>query len=1089
MKKYSVIIVLALAFSCGNAEKSAPSHVVTTKSENTLFNKIPSDQSGLKFINSIKESKELNHLKWDALFYGGGVAIGDINNDGLSDIYLTGNQINDGLFLNKGNLQFEDISTESGIGSFPGWSNGVTMADINADGNLDIYVCKTSWKMDNDSPEERKNLAFINNGDNTFTEKSKDYGLDDHGFSTQATFFDFDGDTDLDMFLVNSPSNNLQQKVIYSKSQFPEFVSDKLFRNDGDHFTDVTRSSGVTSQSFGLGVIAQDLNHDGFTDLYVANDYEKPDLYYINNGDGTFNNKLDQNFKHIANTAMGVDAGDIDNDALLDLCVLDMQSESHLRSKTNMPSMSTSEFFKLVSNGYNYQYMSNVLQKNNGAGFFADVAQLAGVASTDWSWSALFSDFDNDEFQDLLVTNGINRDIRNNDFALEFEKKLNEGEKIDLFQLALSTPSTKIPNYLFKNSGDLTFKNVAKNWGLNDPSFSYGAAYADLDNDGDLDLVIHNNEDNVSLYENSGNSNNWLKIRFKGIGGNLDGLNSKAILYYKDKKQLKELTLTRGYQSSVAPELHFGLGAVELIDSVLCLFNDGTSVKYKNVKPNQVLTANQKNASKQAYKVYDIPKHIFQRVQQDLGLNFKHQENDFNDWENEILLPHRESRSGPDIVTGDLNKDGLMDVVLGAGAGQELMVLFQTANKSFRLISGPWTDNSKSENTSIELLDIDKNGTLDIYVVNGGNHYSKSDDYSHEIYLQNNQGGFVYQKGESLNGISSCSADINQDGFIDIFITGNNEFNNYPNSAGNLLLCNKKGVLTKTPEAFIDSLPEGIIKDACFTDLNSDGYPELCFLGHWMKPYVCWNDAGKLQLAQPLGPSSGWWNSITPADLDGDGKTDLICGNMGLNNKYHPSEKKPLKLYQSDFDNNQTNDIVMAKSFNNNFVPLRGRECSSEQMPFIKEKFDDYESFANATIEEVLGEKINEAEFFSVSDFASCILYNNGDGTFTQKKFENIAQTFPLMDVLVKDFNKNGKKDLLMIGNNFDAEVETTRHDSGNGLLLLQNSSKNYEVRSGLKSGFFAPGNAKCLKSIPYASGSLIMVGNNNSNLDLYFVK
>jgi len=1089
IKSFVSIAILIFLLSACSEETKTTSESTTNTEEGMGFSLIPSAKSGITFKNNIVESEELNHLTWDAFFYGGGVSIGDLDDDGLPDIYFTGNQTSDVIYKNLGGLKFQDVTPQL-IKEEVSWSNGVTMADVNGDGLLDIYVSKTHWGKDKEKVELRKNKLYINKGGMTFNEEAEAFGLDNESYSTQASFFDYDGDSDLDVFLLNSPSNNLQQKVEYSTSEFPDFCTDRLLRNDGASFTDITTEAGVHALSFGLGVITQDLNHDGLTDIYVANDYEKPDYYYINNGNGTFTNKLDQNFKHTSNTAMGVDAGDINNDALSDLCVLDMQSESHYRSKTNMPSMSTETFFNYVSKGYNYQYMTNVLQKNNGTGFFSDIAQMAGISSTDWSWSVLIEDYDHDGMNDIFITNGINRDIRNNDFSQEFDKLLENNERIDLFELANKTPSTKISNYLYSNNGDFTFSNKSEDWNTNHPSFSYGAAYGDLDNDGDLDLVVNNNEEEPFLYENLTSGNNWISIKIKGKGKNTRGLNSKAIIFSNGKKHYKELSPTRGYQSSVEDKFNFGLGKCAKIDSLIIIFQDGSTVKKFDVLTNQELIINETDSKRQPIKVYDFQAPSFKRVAQSIGLETAHKENDFDDWENEILLPHRESRNGPKMASGDLNGDGLDDIVICSAAGQTPTVYSQTGT-GFSETNGTWMESKLQENVDVQILDFNADGLLDFYLVNGGNHLPKDhEDYKDELFL-NSPSGFAKQiTTETINGSCAAIGDINNDGFTDLFIAGNNTPNSYPNSDGNVIYFgNKEGSLSVSA-SLTENTPLGMIKDAQLIDLNNDSYPELIVLGHWMSPTILWNNEGVFDKFSPVGNLNGWWYSLEPSDVNGDGHIDFICGNMGLNNKYHPSSEKPLKLYQSDFDNNNTNDIVLAKPFEGKYVPVRGRECSSEQMPFLEDEFENYEGFANASIEEVLGEdKISKAAFFQVNEFRSGILLNDGNGKFNFKPFPNLVQSFPVLDIVTHDLNNDGKLDFILAGNHYDAEVETTRHDSGNGLILMSTQTEEHLVLTGIESGFFAQGNVKSLLKMKLGKRDLLLVGNNNSKIGAYFIE
>lgn len=553
----SLILISFLLYSCSDNG----SRQIENESEKGNFVSLSPEQTQVSFTNHINENKDLNGLTWDAIYSGGGVGIGDINNDGFSDLYFAGNQVSDALYLNNGDMTFTDISESSGILDHGGWSSGVSMVDINADGYLDIYVCRNSWKMDGQDPDLRRNKCFINNGNSTFSEKAQEMGIDHQSYSTQATFLDFDKDGDLDMFLLNTPSNNLKQKVDYSiKNEFPDWVSDQFFINNNGDFENATRQVGLEAFSFGLGVVAADIDHDTWVDLYVANDYERPDYMYINQRDGSFRNMLNEKVKHTSFTSMGCDAADINNDGLTDIGVVDMQSADHVRSKTNMPSMDEEQFWAYVKKGYNYQYMTNVLQVNNGAGYFSDIAQYSGISSTDWSWSILIADFDNDRNKDIFISNGINKDLRNNDFSAHFTKLNEEKKEIDLLELSQDLPSNPLSNFMFLNQGNFDFKESSKDLGMATPSFSFGAAYGDLDNDGDLDLVVNNNNAPAFIYKNELAKKNFLKIKVKGNAKDPFGYGTKVFAYTNGEVLYQELNPARGYLSSCEPKILLGLG-------------------------------------------------------------------------------------------------------------------------------------------------------------------------------------------------------------------------------------------------------------------------------------------------------------------------------------------------------------------------------------------------------------------------------------------------------------------------------------------------------------------------------------------------
>ena len=1052
----------------------------------SLFRTVKSSQSNIKFNNKIQEDVDFHHLNWESIYNGGGVAVADFDNDGLEDIYFTGNQVNDALYKNEGNMQFKDVSKAAGINKIPGWSTGASVADVNGDGYLDIYISRMWHAKDGVDEAKRKNLLYINNKDFTFSESAAKYGLADIGHGTQASFFDYDQDGDLDMFMLNAPSNNYNQKLTYIRAnKIPYVCSDKLYRNDNGKFTDVTKQSGIEDYGFGLGVTTQDFNGDGWTDIYVANDFEIADRYLINQKDGTFLDQVKNSLKHISFSSMGTDAADINNDGMLDIAVLDMQSADHYRSKTNMPSMDVKQFWTNVARGQHYQFMSNMLQINNGYGFYTEVAQLAGIASTDWSWSILLADLDNDSRRDIYITNGLNKDIRNNDFAEEMKKYRSKGPK-DLFDFSQKVGSEKIANLVYRNvANSLQFTDKSKDWGLDHKGFSYGSAYADLDNDGDLDLVVNNNNAEASLYENQSvqKSQNHF-VQFLVTENGVPKENVQIFAYNGNETYLHEQSRIRGFQSSVSMRSHFGLGASSSLDSVI--------IKYRGNKVHKV--ASYKIDALNVLKIEDFDWKVrvdkaarptlLREITNQSSLRHKHVENPYNDFNRESLLPHMQSKNGPFLTS---STDGENSFIFISGSHGNPSNVYQRKAGTFTKISGPWEADLASEDQDGAFADVDGDGDLDLIIASGGGEKAVNDQlYRDRLYI--NQGE-TWVKSNALpdNPFNSSIvrvADFDGDGDQDLFIGGHSVPGRYPLASPSQLLINNEGDFSdKTIEIASALRKVGIVNDALWIDLNDDKLLDLVVVGEFMAPQFYENNGRQLidkssnYLKEDL---AGWWFSMKEADLDGDGVSEILLGNIGDNNKYHPSVDKPLSIYGNDFDKNNTNDIVLTKTTKEyGEVPVRGRQCSSEQMPFIKNKFKDFEGYANANVLDIFGQKgLNEGINLKATEFSSGYLKRVNDG-YKFIAFPDPIQVSAVRDMEVDDLNYDGKMDIIFVGNLYDAEVETTRHDASNGIVLLQKSDGTFDVVNVRDSGLYAPGNSRKITKLVEKNKTTFLVSNN----------
>lgn len=1103
MRSFWLMLVILLAGCSKEAEKEeakAPK----------IFDRISEKTSNVRFSNDLKEDSVINYFTYPYIYMGGGVATGDVNNDGLVDIYFTGNMVQNRLYLNQGDLQFKDITSEAGVGGDDRWMTGVTMADVNADGWLDIYV-SVSGKF-----TTKKNLLYINEGVDesgtpTFQESGAAYGIDDEGSTTQATFFDYDKDGDVDLYLANYPSThfktpNYSYKIFIDKKD-PE-KSDRLYQNTGDGFIDVSEEAGILNFGLSLSATTADFNQDGWPDLYVSNDFATPDFFYFNNGDGTFTERSQEVTNHTAFFGMGTDAADFNNDGLIDLLQLDMTPEDNRRNKANMASMDIPRFWEIVSFGMHYQYMQNALQLNwgvddNGVPHFGDVARVAGIALTDWSWAGLMVDLDNDGWKDIFISNGTRRDINNKDYFDRIENaSYQEKQSQSKLELAVNIPAEPVDNYVFRNNGDLTFTHVSKDWGLSHVGYSNGASYADLDNDGDLEMIVNNIDEPATIFKNlsTENGQHYLKVEFEGPEVNPLGLGAKVTLKSSGNLQVQELTMTRGFQSSVAPRLSFGLGADTMIDEVNVQWPDGKMQVLKAVESDQVITFIYGNAQEGNLDTEAQLATTFERVSEANSPDFVHRENAFDDYAHEVLLPHQYSRNGPGLTSGDVNGDGLEDFYVGGAAGQSGALLLQTSDGKFQAQKGPWEQHGNLEDMDALLFDAEGDGDLDLYVVSGGNETVSSRRYQDRLYINQGSGEFLYGEsslpGIGISGSRVKPGDFDGDGDLDLFIGGRIVPRSYPLPASSLILRNdsdgsgvKFNNVTSKVCSALDSI--GLVTDAVWIDYDRDQSLDLVVVGEWL-PITVFRNNGSGQLIEAtaelgLDKTQGWWYSLAAGDFDGDGYEDLVAGNLGLNYKYQASEEQSFDVYANDYDKNGSLDIVLGYYQDGEQYPLRGRQCSSEQVPAIKYKYKDYNSFASATLIDIYTEQDLDASLhLKAYTFASLFLKNDRGQSFLTTPLPAEIQVSSINSILPGDFDNDGDLDMVLAGNLYTSEVETTRNDASYGSYLEGDGSGSFKTVPFSKSGFFVNGEVKDMELVRSGDNEMILAARNNGPVELF---
>lgn len=1114
MIKFSFILIcpLILASSCTN--------------KNTLFRQLTSGQTGITFNNSIVETDSINVLDFENVYNGGGIGVADFNNDGLQDVYFAGNLVSNKLYLNKGKFKFEDITRPADVSGDGKWCRGVSVVDINNDGRMDIYVSVSASK----NALKRENLLYVNKGNDKngiphFENLATAYGLNDTTHSTMAAFFDYDNDGDLDVFIgtneiIQGDFPNRFRPII---SDGTHKSTDKLYRNDWNDslkhpvFTDVSRQAGILLEGYSHNVTITDINKDGWKDIYVTNDYLSNNILYINNGNGTFSDRVRDYFKHTSANAMGSDVIDFNNDGLVDVIELDMNPEDNYRKKMMLNSNSYQTYQNIEYFGYQYQYVRNTLQLNRGPrvnqkdsiGYpvFSDISFFSGVSETDWSWTPVVTDFDNDGFRDLIITNGFPKDITDHDFVAYRNEAFSVATKQQLLE---QIPAVKIHNYAYRNNGKLLFDDVTNSWGFQTPSFSNGAAYADLDNDGDMDIVINNINDEAFVYENTlmnrdETKKNYLRIHLHGDSLNRDGIGAWIELYYQGKQQIYEQTPVHGYLSSVQMDPHFGLGDVTKIDSIIVKWPDLRKQTITNVSSNQTLVVEHGSADGH----YDWNKSIFAKpilseITDSLGIEYKQEETDFIDFNIQKLLPHKFSQYGPGLAVGDLDGNGLEDLIAGGSFSHSAEILLQQKSGKFiqkDLLSRSSNHNKRWEDMGIAVFDADGDSDPDIYIACGGyENEANTDSYQDKLFVNDGSGNFKIDSLALPQNFTSKScvraADFDRDGDLDLFVAGRVEPWKYPKPVSSFVYRNdsEKGTIkftdvTKTVAPSLINI--GLVCDAIWTDFNNDGWQDIMLAGEWMPLTFLKNDKGifnDVSAVTGIGENIGWWSSVIAGDFDNDGDMDYIAGNLGLNSFYKASFQHPVSIYAKDFDNNGSFDAVpslflpaSAEDTSMKEFPAHGRDDMIKQMLFFRSKFQNYKSYSIATVGSIFDSKdMEDAVVRHANTFNHCFVRNIGNSKFELNYLPDESQYSCVNGMLADDFNDDGNLDLLVNGNDYGTDVSVGRYDACNGLLLLGDGKGGFQPTSILQSGVYIPGDGKALVKLKSNKNQLLVAASQN---------
>lgn len=1059
--------------------------------EKTLLTDVPNNRTNIDFANEVEDNSDFNILDYLYFYNGGGVSMGDINNDGLPDLYFSGNQVENKLYINKGDFRFEDATNKAGVGGrSEEWSSGVTMVDINGDGLLDIYVCQVNY-LD----KEGHNLLYINNGDTTFTEKSEKYNLDFEGMSTQAAFFDYDRDGDLDVYLMN---HSVHAKESFQKSSYRNVdaprVGDKLYENKNGYFDDVTSETGIYSSAlgYGLGLAISDVNKDGWPDIYVGNDFHEDDYLYFNNGDGTFTEKLQQVAGHTSRSSMGNDIADFNNDGNSDIFSLDMLPPD-VPTYRKSAGPDNEKVYRIKRRyGFSHQYSRNTLQLNRGGldgspPLYSEIGLYSDVHATDWSWAGLFVDLNNNSWKDLFVTNGILRRPNNLDYVNyisrpKVRKMLNNAPIEKQLRVLQRMPRSKSSNYIFRNNGDLTFSDRSKEWGVDNPGVSHGAAYGDLDDDGDIDLAINNTNEPATIYENTTDttrSSNYISINLVGQEKNTSGLGSKVFVYSDEKTLYREQTPTRGFQSSVSHVLHFGLGDHQRVDSLLVIWPDGRYQRLRQVDANQELTLRQRAADgSYSYEDDSTEAPLFERAGSSLGIDFSHRENDFDDFQQQPLIPHKLSTQGPALAVADVNGDELDDFYFGGAHQQAGRLFLQQPNGGVISTSGEtFRQDQAREDVDATFFDADGDGDRDLYVVSGGGEFADEDKRLQDrLYLNDGESGFT-RSTELLpemrsDGASVISSDYDEDGDIDLFVGTRSVPGSYGKSpTSHLLLNNGNGKFRTAARNKAPGLRElGMVTDAIWADVYGDDMLDLITVGEWMPVTVFGNENGTLENVTSemgLGQTNGFWRSISAGDFDGDGDVDVIGGNQGKNSIFRATSEHPLELFVNDFNGDGESDPIIAEHRNGGLYTWARRDELLTQLPNLKRDIPTYEAYSEMTIDDIFSQKaLRKSSHKKIFTLESTYFENTKGVEFKTHSLPAKSQFSPIQSIIPRDFTGDGVKDLLIGENFFGSDTKQGRYDAGYGLLLTGNEKGTFTSVPIEESGFMAKGEVRDMEIV-----------------------